>query len=263
MKGFPVAKLASWLTLVTRFGIPTIKHPDDLAPEEMLLRNIDEMLALLADWPLDSATDELHRIRTKLTSGKITWGEYEHLMDSLGRRIQFELSRHMFLLVPLDKAKRMSHAEGTTGGGQMGADVLARFPDLMFDIHHAVWCLGLDLHTACVFHLSRVVEGGLREVVTTLGLTVKDRPMWNDYLVAIENHVRPPGGKKTTLTREEEIFYSGVTAHIRAIARAWRHEVVHEVATFHEESDATKIFNNIEALMQALAKGLPPRQAKS
>jgi hypothetical protein len=260
MKQFPAGHLASWLVLIGKFAVPTNREMDALVPHETFLREIDNMLDKFRDAPLDSALDEMERIRIKLLGGNVRWYDYAHLMESLARRIQYELARNMFMFVPRDKALRLTTG-GKGAGNQMGQEVLTRFPDLALDIHHAYSCWALDLSTACVFHLVRIVETGLRELAAVLHLQVKDRPMWNDYLVAIENHVRPPGGGKGTLSREEEIFYSDMVAHIRAISRAWRNPVVHEIAASYENDEATKILNNIEALMQSISAHLPPPTA--
>jgi hypothetical protein len=51
----------------------------------------------------------------------------------------------------------------------MGPKVLSAFPAAKSDIIEAGNCLAAECHTACVFHLMRVVEWGLRAFCAHLG----------------------------------------------------------------------------------------------
>jgi len=61
-----------------------------------------------------------------------------------------------------------------------GAEVEARFPSANEDIYEAAKCLALDRATACVMHLMRVCELGLKALATTIN--VQSQRDWGSYL---------------------------------------------------------------------------------
>jgi hypothetical protein len=65
-----------------------------------------------------------------------------------------------------------------------GEDVFAKFPSANSDIVEAGTCLALERGTACVMHLMRACEVGLRALAATLYVTEQNN--WGEYLRKID-----------------------------------------------------------------------------
>jgi hypothetical protein len=70
--------------------------------------------------------------------------------------VESELKMRRFAFVPVVRAAKLDNIDNDWG------DVQAKFPLARDDIRDAVECYALDKHTACIFHLMRVSEYGLR-----------------------------------------------------------------------------------------------------
>ena len=134
---------------------------------------------------------------------------------------------------------------------QFGEKVSSRFPQAVVDIEEAAKCLALDRATACVFHLMRVLEIGLQELATDLGLAKVDKN-WQTLLDNIRGKI-----KKLPLTTQVEKDYQSdrqeVVAHLQAVKDAWRNDVMHPRASYTEEQ-ALDVWNHSKPLMAKLAE---------
>jgi hypothetical protein len=134
--------------------------------------------------------------------------------------------------------------------------VAQNFPSVSHEITEAGKCLALGRNTACVFHLMRIVEVGLRTLTSVLRVRVKKtKPTWNDFLVAIENRIKPTPPKKNPWQKHEG-FVSEAVIYIRDMSKAWRNPLAHEISVFYDEEDARVIFQHVETLMRHLATRL-------
>ena len=76
-----------------------------------------------------------------------------------------------------------------------GKEVGRAFPSADFDIWEATKCLALDRHTACVFHLMRVMELGLHALGKSLNdptLDPKTNPSWFKILDRCSKELKKP-----------------------------------------------------------------------
>ena len=133
---------------------------------------------------------------------------------------------------------------------QFGEKVSNRFPKAVIDIEEAAKCLAFDRATACVFHLMRVLEIGLQELATDLGLAKIDEN-WQTLLDNIRGKI-----KNLPLTTQVEKDYQSdrqeVVAHLQAVKDAWRNDVMHP-RDHYDPNQALDIFNHTRPLMQKLA----------
>jgi hypothetical protein len=107
----------------------------------------------------------------------------------LSGRIKDEASSVLFLTVPKENARFIP--EGTL----FGPEVAQHFPSTIIDIEEAGNCLGLSRGTACVFHLMRVMEVGLRVLARTLNdprLDPKRNPSWDSILQKCRDELAKP-----------------------------------------------------------------------
>jgi len=125
-----------------------------------------------------------------------------------------------------------------------GDDVFNKFPSAGDDIYEAGMCLALERSTACVMHLMRIVEVGLRTLASTLGVGKQND--WGKYLSEIDkeltNRVKTAGARTA-----DEQFYAEAAAGIDNMRRAWRNPTMHPEKTYPNERAqeillATKLF---------------------
>src|SRR5262249_16155953 len=128
-----------------------------------------------------------------------------------------------------------------------GAEVAAKFPSAIFDIHEAAKCVALGRSTAAVFHLMRVVEIALRAVHACLGLNPPTNPNWGRLL----GEVRDERVRRGRAWPENE-YFQDVYASLDAIKDAQRNPTIH-VETIHTETEAALIFENTKGLMRKIA----------
>ncbi len=109
-----------------------------------------------------------------------TGGEWQMLMDA----INVELKNRLFLFVP---AYRAGFYE------QLAPDwaVAPRFPSAAADYSSAGNCFAVGENTACVFHLMRVCEVGLRVFAVSAGAQMNsDSATWGELLSNIQTEIK-------------------------------------------------------------------------
>jgi hypothetical protein len=166
--------------------------------------------------------------------------------NDLRRRILDQAQSMFCLLLSPQEARQFQQAS------PFGAEVEARFPSANEDIYEATKCLALGRGTACVMHLMRVVESGLKCLAETLG--VGDQGDWGAYIRAIESELElriRAAGKRTA----DEQFYAEAKAMIDNVRRAWRNPTMHVERTYSPER-ADEIYRAVRSLMNHLATKL-------
>jgi hypothetical protein len=133
-----------------------------------------------------------------------------------------------------------------------GEAVLQRFPSTTFDIEEAGKCLASDRNTACVMHLMRVVEIGLRAIAMFLGIDPKNAS-WGNLIRQIDERLKQ--NQSPRMSQSMRHFLSGALPHLNGVRIAWRDRVMH-VDKMYDEQRAQDIFNNVSSLMRYLAEHL-------
>lgn len=128
-------------------------------------------------------------------------------------------------------------------------DVIDVFPEASSDVEEAGRCFALGRHTACVFHLMRVVEVPLRRIAKLI-LPDDQKPNWDPVLKKIEAELKLPP-KERTLQGSQQ-FYGELVAQMHAVKVAWRNKVMH-VDTVMTEERAKTIYDASIGLMNYVA----------
>jgi hypothetical protein len=137
-----------------------------------------------------------------------------------------------------------------------GDEVFTAFPSANNDISEAGSCLALERGTACVLHLMRVVEVGLRALATSLG--VGHQNDWGSYLREIDTALQTKikaGGKRSA----DEQFYAEARVTIDGVRMAWRNPTMHIESSYSPER-AEDILSSVRTLMRHLAAKLSETQ---
>ena len=127
-----------------------------------LLRN---ELAVAKDWCIEvNLMMSIQRINNllQLPQEKFTLGYIQTAFTELDKCIEAELIFVHLLQVSSDKLDYWQNPN------LFGSEVTENFKSALYDINEAGKCFALGRDTACVFHLMRVLEHGLRVVAKKL-----------------------------------------------------------------------------------------------
>jgi hypothetical protein len=168
----------------------------------------------------------------------------------LSGRIRDEIADNLFLFIP------KSHVAYYQAEQLFGLSVEEAFPSISPEISEAGKCLALHRNTACVCHLMRVLESGLRALAKQLKVAFDNKP-WNSVIEVAEKRLKTvrEGKRKPKNWKQDERFYSEAIAHFRFIKDAWRNYSMHLYQRYDEEQ-AESVFNHTKAFMRHLASKL-------
>ncbi len=136
------------------------------------------------------------------------------------------------------------------------APTIAAFKNAKKDVEEAVDCYASEHETACVYHLMRVLEHGLRELAAAVNVTF-DVQQWQNVIDQIENQIAwfatkfPSGITKNEWTK----FYSEAARHFFFLKDAWRNHAAHNRVTY-DETSAKGALEHVRDFMNHLSSRL-------
>ena len=192
--------------------------------------------------------DLSHTLKTaeNMIFGLATIEELHRALDHVTNAFMLELEGQKFY-GPL-----LKYAQYYEQPKLFGDAVFDSFPSANNDIFEAGTCLALERGTACVLHLMRIVEVGLRTLAQTLG--VNEQNDWGSY-------VREIGGKlearaKASGARSaDEKFYAEALVTFDGMRMAWRNPTMHIESNYSPER-AEEILIAVRSFMRHLATKL-------
>lgn len=133
-----------------------------------------------------------------------------------------------------------------------------RYDSAAVDVENAGKCFALNRHTACVFHLMRVMETGLRLLVTSLGYALpKHNRSWH---VILHRHLKdlhePQPENRSPEWNANPEFYAEAAARLLAVKDAWRNKTMH-VEINYDEDQAKDIWSHVSGFMRHLTTIIP------
>lgn len=216
---------------------------DEQAPDGIVTETKSQLLYCRTQCERIELTAALNRIMRfeQALRGGITFGEIRNQAKILLETIDSELCYRRFAFVPSDKAALLDKIEHDW------KKVWSAFDKAQDDTQEAIKCYALGRNTACVFHLMRVAEHGLRRLAKRLGVTLvhkgQNHPLeyadWDKVITGIKNKIAVartlPHGKKRADTIQ---FFSDAADHCSYMKDIWRNEVSH----------ARRRYTDVEAL---------------
>jgi hypothetical protein len=163
-----------------------IPSDDFLERDSKGLKGVAESCALVG---LTLSTMYAQRMSETIAPGKkLTFAERAKHFTILQDRIQDEMSLMLVMRIPQEQAELYDKAE------LFGKNVNARFPTIQFDVVEAGNCYATGRSTAVVFHLMRIMETGVQEFGTKLGVKLVGEKNWQNILDEINKAIRalPP-----------------------------------------------------------------------
>jgi hypothetical protein len=131
-----------------------------------------------------------------------------------------------------------------------------KFPTAKYDISEAGNCYATGRYTACVFHLMRVAEHGLRRLAKSLKVPFPqtlETKEWAALIGDIENEIQGIIQKPKSLKRTKELeFYNSIAAQFRYFKDGWRNHVMHTRANY-DKAQASILMVHVSEFMQHLA----------
>jgi hypothetical protein len=196
------------------------------------------------------------RLVESAASPDLTIRAVSELSQDLTVRLMDELSLCSFWQVPREYQYLLEPE-------LFGQDVPEAFPSAAEDIEEAAICLAFGRSTACVFHLMRVIECGLRALGQTLSdpdLDPRRNPSWDSILKKCDAEQRKRVGDRAPEWRADNTFFSEVHATLLAVKDGWRNPSSHVERNYTPEQ-ANEIFIAARAFMRKLATKISERRA--
>ena len=131
-------------------------------------------------------------------------------------------------------------------------DVVARVYSLTSDIEEAEKCLALYRFTASVFHLMRVMEIGVQEFGTSLGVLGEFNKRWGDISNEIKQRIDKLADTTDTEKDRKRQMHK-LKAHFDHVRFAWRNTTMHPKQTYTEE-EAYDVMNKVHSFMNLLVR---------
>lgn len=223
----------------------TLKPQDD----DPLLVEFGELRTLCQELELGLSIKSIDRIIGKFSNQEVSATDVEMLLGNLIERIEDELSS--VYVMTLSRKKAEDYYEKTNLFGDI---VSNNFPSASFDIEEAGKCFATARNTACVMHLQRALEVGVKAHTTALGLTLKTAS-WGSMLKATGDEVASRSKNSSWSSVTEKDFFEGVQPLLHSVKVAWRNPSMHADKQYDEER-AQEIFNAVKGFMRNLAEHL-------
>jgi hypothetical protein len=162
--------------------------------------------------------------------------------------ISSEMTDQLFLWIPPERAKFFNETEKT-----FGKDVASNFPSALSEIREAGNCYSTGASTACVFHLMRVMEIGLRAVYASLELPFDPNVSWGSILKEWGHDQIKSNPTANARLMLDLPFYQNARATVSSVKDAWRNATMHFDRSYNE-SEALEIITAVRGFMKCVAE---------
>lgn len=230
--------------------------------KERLLGNLKFVADACSNLLLTRADDRLGRVLTAVQRGE-SWAQIAQELKVLAEAIDDDIKYEYFYHYPRNKGLLLARVPGDW------AAALTAFPSAQKDIEAGVDCYALGHNTACVFHMMRAAEAGLRAIARERGVrTVRRRtPLewgtWGDVFTAIETALE--GIKQATAGPKKDgalAFYNSALSDLRALQDLYRDRTVHLRAEGYDDGQAQSAMTRVRHLLGTLAMRLTEDKPK-
>lgn len=196
--------------------------------------------------------------RIRIINGKLerpplfSHDEYASELRVLRETINFELRGAFCYYYPRAKADVLRKIDDDWKLSRV------KFQSARRDIDAAVDCYAGGQNTACVFHLMRVAEYGLRALARERRVKfAKPRPLewatWEAILQQLAVEIKKVANRKPGTARTKALeFYQGAFGEFGAFKDVYRNEVMH-ARSHYDEHQAMSVMLHVREFMERLA----------
>lgn len=204
---------------------------------EGLIKNLDFITHECRQLLLRGAEERLGRIYTGLRLGNRSYAALSNELNFLGQTIEDDLRYEYFFHYRRDKALLIPRIPEDWAGA------LRQFPSARKEIEEGIDCYGLEHNAACMFHMMRIAEIGMRALARERKVTFPNHPLewaeWENVIDQIELKARAatngmPRGPQRDAARA---FYTAAVAQLRAFKET-RNRIMHMRGNFNELVDS-------------------------
>jgi cell fate (sporulation/competence/biofilm development) regulator YlbF (YheA/YmcA/DUF963 family) len=243
MSGLTRATVA--VTAANAFGIAQ----DEEADREAIDKALRDAKPSLRELPVSRVIQsQFERLESAVKTSNCQ--ELAILVREFHNNLLVELSSAWFLMIPSQQRELYEQRQPAFGTALESA-----FPDATKDIAAAARCLALDESTACVFHLMRVLEHGLRSLALRVGLPpdAVSQENWKNIIDQVEKKMKElEAAPKSQEKKTKMQMYSEAAAQFRYFKDAWRNHVSHSHASY-DLREAESVWRHVREFMQHIA----------
>jgi hypothetical protein len=186
----------------------------------------------------------------------VCWGELYELLNRLDDEIEHGLVEECFFHYSRDNAKLILSVDDNWD------KVFKEFPSSKIEIVAGVDCYAIGHNTACVFHMVRVGELGLRTIGRECGVeTVRNNVSiewgtWGQVFQAIEPEISAIRKKQNGHQKDAALaFYDTILSDLHAIQSLYRDHTMHFRGKY-DDGEAQSAMFRVRSLMMTLASKL-------
>jgi hypothetical protein len=205
---------------------------------------------------LNTVVITIRKLDELIAHDEATYADFYKLADELNGRIIDEMKGKVYLSLNTDEAKHFE--QWRNGWGK----IIERFLDATTDIEESQKCFALARYAGCVYHSVQIVEVGLVELGTFIG--VKDpKSGWTAVSNKLDGIVGADHKQMTEFERTNFVFLQQVQATTKALKFAWRNKISHAHGKLELMSNdfhptiAEEILTATRCFMNRLATELP------
>lgn len=240
---------------------------DDQIDKELKAQLVEPIITIAAhhakDLHLQSTKDRVWPNMPFMMAAAVglTWQQAVNELTVLRQAIEADLEKHIFTFIAPAKAQVIVEPLHD----EKWKMVVAKFPQCTDDVWDAHDCYAMGKNTACVFHMMRVAEHGLRGIAKKVRVSLIDKgkrqpieyATWDKVINSgikpklLAAHALPQGPKKTKYLQ----FYSDVAEQCTYIRDLWRNEVSHTRKSYND-GEALGVLHRVRDFMYTVASGL-------
>lgn len=247
LKRVGMSALAGMLEFLDRVRIASDKEILEKADDLLRYEAQDLEFLLVLDYKASHAS--FQRVVKTVNAEPRVAADIRREVDHYYTRLKDELGGSYFVVLSSQEAAWLNDPQ------PFGESVANAFPSANFDTDEATRCLAFGRGTACVFHLMRVMEVGLKALGARLAIDTQHKPGWEGVLKKAHGQMSLPNDKKDPDWIKEEDFLSEAVTMLTAVKTAWRNPTMHIEKTYTPE-EAERIYDAVRGLMQRLAMKL-------
>ncbi len=220
---------------------------------DMLSKLLPGTEEICKTYEIKPALKRIERLKAALANPVVEYAELARHYHTLYENIEDDLRERCFWHLSLQKETLVT---------KYGDIPFKESPDLeqaRYEWHQALWAYRFELNTACVFHLMRLSDLGLRALGTKLRITLKraiEFEDWRPILEAVNEKLKALENDPRTQERARDLsFYSDAGKTLLYFKNLWRDGGAHARETY-DENDAKKALDNVFDFMKLLAEKL-------
>ena len=172
-------------------------------------------------------------------------------ISDVAKTVKRELSSRLLLSMPLAKINYYQPDEPL-----FGKDFSNNFQSASYELDEAAKCFALNRHTACVFHLMRIMEIGINAARKSLSIPDPVKPSernWGKILQLFKVEIDARNKTPSKWVKSSNVdFFSEVYVSLDAVRNVWRNATMHVEKTYTEE-EAERIYLAVKGFMKKMS----------